>query len=57
MVKTYKQAEAIQLRRVATGKRGTAKAVRRWASRLDVSNGNDKSYRRRLDALPHRSIV
>lgn len=52
MIKTHKQAEQAQARRVAAKKIGYAKAVRRWSARVEIANGNDKAYRDRLNVLP-----
>ena len=50
MIKNTAQAEAIQKKRVADGKRGYAKAVRRFCRAVEKENG--VSYGKSISALP-----
>lgn len=52
MVRNSKHAKAIQTRRDAAGKRGYAKAVRRWAKRHAAANR--LPYSEVLNELPVR---
>lgn len=47
MINSYEEAVAVQTRRHISGKRGTAKAVRRFIQRTDPAN-----YERRRTLLP-----
>ena len=47
MIRSYPQAVAVQKRRVLAGKRGYAKAVRRFCASVYASQ-----YREKIDELP-----
>lgn len=54
MVTSSEQAKKIQTRRVQSGKRGFAKAVRRYYKERASFHLYPTFYRESLDSLPHR---